>query len=316
MLSNLPRINPSICMHNILLEEESQPVRRLNPTILDVVKKEDTKLLEVGIIYPISDNQQVNLVQVVLKKSRIIVMKNRHDELVPTRIQNSWRVYIDYRKLNQATLKDHFPLPFIDQVLKKLARKSHYCFLDIFFWYMQIHITPADQHKTTFTCSFDTFAYTRMLFGSCNAPSTFQRCMISIFSDLLENCMEVFMDDFMVYGESFDACLENFSCVLTRCITNLVLNFEKCHFMVTEEIVLGHVVSSRGIEVDKAKVDIIASLFYPASVWETIHQEFQQDRPTIVQAATERCGIHLLLALHGGLRRAKGETYSHRSSKH
>ncbi|RDX79158.1 Retrovirus-related Pol polyprotein, partial [Mucuna pruriens] len=172
------------------------------------------------------------------------VMKNQHDE-----------------KLNQATRKDHFPLPFIDQVLEKLARKSHYCFLDGFSGYMQIHIAMADQHKTTFTCPFGTFAYTRMSFGLCNAPSMFQHCMTSIFSDLLQDCMEVFMDNFTMYADSFDACLENPSKVLTRYIdTNLVLNFEKCHFMVTEGIVLGHLVSNRGIEVDKSKIDIITFL--------------------------------------------------------
>ncbi|RDX63462.1 hypothetical protein CR513_58107, partial [Mucuna pruriens] len=122
---------------------------------------------------------------VVPKKSGMTVTKNQQDELVPMRIQNSWRVCIDYRKLNQATRKDHFPLPFIDQMLEKIAGKSHYCFLDGFSSYMQIHIAPEDQHKTTFTCPFGTFAYTRMPFGLCNAPSTFQRCMMSIFSDLL-----------------------------------------------------------------------------------------------------------------------------------
>ncbi|RDY10528.1 hypothetical protein CR513_04937, partial [Mucuna pruriens] len=176
-LSNLPGINPSICMHRILMEEDIKPIRqqqrRLNPTILDVVKKEVTKLLAAGIIYPISDSQWVSPVQVVPKKSGMTVMKNQQDELVPTRIQNSWRVCIDYRRLNQATRKDHFPLPFIDQMLEKIAGKSHYCFLDGFSGYMQIHIAPEDQHKTTFTCPFGTFAYTRMPFGLCNAPSTF-----------------------------------------------------------------------------------------------------------------------------------------------
>ncbi|RDX78342.1 hypothetical protein CR513_41389, partial [Mucuna pruriens] len=126
-------------------------------------------------------------------------------------------------KILNATRKDHFPLPFIDKVLEKLSRKSHYCFLDGLSRYMQIHIAPEDQHKTTFTCPFDTFAYTRMPFGLCNAPSTFQFCMTSIFSDLLQDCMEVFMDDFMVYADSFEACLGNLSKVLKRCInTNLV----------------------------------------------------------------------------------------------
>ncbi|RDX90034.1 Retrovirus-related Pol polyprotein from transposon 17.6, partial [Mucuna pruriens] len=134
---------------------------------------------------------------------------------------------------------------------------------------MQIHIAPEDQHKTTFTCPFGTFAYTRMPFGLYNAPSTFQRCMTSIFSDLLQDCMEVFMDDFMVYADLFDACLENLSKVLTRCTdTNLVLNFEKCHFMVIEGIVLGYLVSNRGIEVDKSKIDTITSLPNHTSVRE------------------------------------------------
>ncbi|RDX82742.1 hypothetical protein CR513_36427, partial [Mucuna pruriens] len=182
-------INPSICMHRILMEEEAKPIRqqqrRMNPTILCVVKKEVTKLLVVGIIYPISDSQWVTLVQVVPKKSRMTVTKNQHDELVPMWIQNSWRVCIDFRRLNQATRKDHFPLSFIDQVLDKLVGKSHYFFLDGFSGYMQIHIAPEDQYKTTFTYPFGTFAYTRMPFGLCNVPSTFQRCMTSIFSDLL-----------------------------------------------------------------------------------------------------------------------------------
>ncbi|RDX96883.1 hypothetical protein CR513_20409, partial [Mucuna pruriens] len=190
-LSDLPGINLSICMHRILMEEEIKPIRqqqrRLNLTIWDVVKKEVTKLLATRIIYAISDSQWVSLVQVVPKKSGMIVAKNQQDELVPMRIQNSWRVCIDYRKLNQPTRKDHFPLPFIDQVLEKLSGKSYYCFLDGFSGYMQIHIAPEDQHRTTFTYPFGTFAYTRMPFGLCNAPSTFQHCMINIFSYLLQD---------------------------------------------------------------------------------------------------------------------------------
>ncbi|RDX72988.1 hypothetical protein CR513_47461, partial [Mucuna pruriens] len=232
----------------------------MNSIILDMVKKEVTKLLATRIIYPILDSQWVSHVQVVPMKSEMIVMKKQHDD---------WRVCIDYRRLNQATRKDHFPLPFINQVLEKLSGKSHYCFLDGFFGYMQIHIPPEDQYKTTFTCPFGTFAYTHMPFGLCNASSTFQRCMTSIFSDLLQDCMEVFMDDFTVYEDSFDTCLHNLSKVLTRCIdTNLVLNFEKCHFMVIERIALGHRVSNRGIEVDKSKIDSITSLPNPASLRE------------------------------------------------
>ncbi|RDX86383.1 hypothetical protein CR513_32279, partial [Mucuna pruriens] len=153
---------------------------------------------------------------------------------------------------------------------------------------MQIHIAPEDQHKTTFTCPFDTFAYTRMPFGLCNASSTFQRCMISIFSDFLQDCMEVFMDDFMVYVDSFETCLNHLSKVLKRCIdTNLVLNFEKCHFVMTKGIVLGHLVSNRGIRVDKSKVDIITSFTNPTFVREVRSfldmqdVEFNFDQPCI-----------------------------------
>ena len=103
-------------------------------------------------------------------------------------------------------------------MLERLAGKSHYCFLDGFSGYLQIHIAPEDQEKTTFTCPFGTFAYKRMPFGLCNAPGTFQQCMLSIFSDFLESCIEVFMDDFTVYGSSFDACLDNLDRVLSRCI--------------------------------------------------------------------------------------------------
>ncbi|KAM6595432.1 hypothetical protein CsatA_021515 [Cannabis sativa] len=121
--------------------------------------------------------------------------------------------------------------------------------------------------KTTFTCPYGTFAFRRMPFGLCNAPATFQRCMMAIFSDLIEKCIEVFMDDFSVFGSSFDQCLSNLELVLARCEdSNLVLNWEKCHFMVTEGIVLGHKISKEGIEVDRAKVSTIENLPPPISV--------------------------------------------------
>jgi len=237
--------------------------------ILDVVKKEVTKLLQAGIIYPISDSQWVSPVQVVPKKTGLTVIKNENNELIPTRVQNSWRVCIDYRRLNQASRKDHFPFPFIDQMLERLAGKSHYYFLDGFSGYFQIHIAPEDQEKTTFTCPFGKFAYRRMPFGLCNAPGTFQRCMISIFSDFIESCIEVFMDDFSVYGSSFDDFLKSLDKVLQRCIDfNLVLNYGKCHFMVEQGILLGHVICKKGMEVDPAKIDVISNLPYPSCIRE------------------------------------------------
>ncbi|GJX38153.1 reverse transcriptase domain-containing protein [Tanacetum coccineum] len=195
------------------------------------------------------------------------VVANEENELIPTRLVTGWRVCIDYRKLNEATRKDHFPLPFMDQMLERLAGNEFYCFLDGFSGYFQIPIDPHDQEKTTFTCPYGTFAYRRMPFGLCNAPGTFQRCMMAIFHDMIEKTMEVFMDDFSVFGDSFDSCLSNLERMLKRCEdTNLVLNWEKCHFMCKEGIVLGHKISKSGIEVDRAKVDVIAKLPHPTTV--------------------------------------------------
>ncbi|XP_058213682.1 uncharacterized protein LOC131325434 [Rhododendron vialii] len=270
-VADLKGIDPSVCMHRIYCEDNAKPTRemqrRLNPNMKEVVMKEVVKLLDAGIIYPISDSKWVSPTQVVPKKSGITVVENEKGELVPTRTTTGWRVCIDYRKLNSMTRKDHFPLPFIDQILERLAGKSYYCFLDGYSGYNQVPVYPEDQEKTTFTCPFGTFAYRRMPFGLCNAPATFQRCMMAIFSDMVEDFLEVFMDDFSVFGTSFDCCLQNLSKVLQRCKeTNLVLSWEKSHFMVQKGIVLGHIVSKRGIEVDKAKVDLISRLPPPTSV--------------------------------------------------
>jgi hypothetical protein len=190
-----------------------------------------------------------------------MVVKNKDNELVPTRIQSGWRVCIDYHKLNAATRKDHFLLPFINQMVERLAGHGYYCFLDDYSGYNQVPVDLEDQEKTTFTCPFETFSYRCMPFGLYNAPATFQRCMISIFSDMVEQFMEIFMDDFSVFNSSFQECLHYLTLVLVRCKEkNLVLNWEKCHFMVKQGIVLGHIISHQGIEVDKAKVDLISNL--------------------------------------------------------
>ncbi|GKD75851.1 putative nucleotidyltransferase, ribonuclease H [Tanacetum coccineum] len=234
---------------------------------MEVVKKEVIKLLDAGLIYPISDSPWVSPVQVVPKKGGMTVVKNEKDELILQRIITGWRVCIDYRKLNNATRKDHFPLLFIDKMLERFVGHEYYCFLDGFYGYFQIPISPEDQEKTMFTCPYWTFVYKRMPFGLCNALATFQRCMTAIFHELIEDSMEVFMDDFSVFGSSFDHCLKYLEKMLKRYEeTNLVLNLEKCHFMVKEGIVLGHKVLSSGIEVDKAKIEAISKLPYPTNV--------------------------------------------------
>ncbi|GJT99010.1 hypothetical protein Tco_1094528 [Tanacetum coccineum] len=149
-ISNIKGIDPSFCTHKILMEDDFKPAvqhqRRVNPKIHEVIKKEVIKLFDAGLIYPISDSP--------------------------------W--------LNEATRKDHFPLPFMDQMLERLAGNEYYCFLDGFSGYFQIPIDLQDQEKTTFTCPYGTFAYRHMPFGLCNASGMFQRCMMAIFHDMIE----------------------------------------------------------------------------------------------------------------------------------
>jgi hypothetical protein len=152
----------------------------------EVVKKEVIKLLDARIIYPMPHSEWVSPVHCVLKKGGIKVVKNEKDELIPQQIVTGWRMCIDYRKLNKATRKDHFPLPFIDEMLERLSKHSYFCFLDGYSGFMQVPIHPDDQQKTAFTCPYGTFTYRRMPFGLCNAPATFQRCMTAIFSDFIE----------------------------------------------------------------------------------------------------------------------------------
>ncbi|GJW73100.1 reverse transcriptase domain-containing protein [Tanacetum coccineum] len=214
-----------------------------------------------------TDKLPVSPVYCVPKKDGMTVVENKDNELIPTRLVTGWCVCIDYQKLNDVTRKDHFPMLFMDQMLERLAGNEYYCFLDGFSGYFQIPIDPQDQEKTTFTCPYGMFAYRRMPFGLCNAPGMFQRCMMAIFHDMIEETIEVFMDNFSVFGDSFSSCLSHLDKMLKRCEdTNLVLNWEKCHFMVKEGIVLGHKISKSGIEVDKAKVDVIAKLPHPTSI--------------------------------------------------
>ena len=200
----------------------------------------------------------------VPKKSGVTTVHNEKGEEMPTHITTGWRVCIDYRRLNEVTRKDHFPLPFMDQLLERISSQPFYCFLDGYSGYFQIEIAAEDHEKTTFTCSFGIYAYRRMPFGLCNALATFQRCMLSIFCDLVERIMEDYKDDITIYGGSFGECLINLETVLHRCIEkNLVLSWEKCHFMVSPGIVLGHIISEKGIKVDKAKIDLIFKLPSP-----------------------------------------------------
>ncbi|KAK1607699.1 hypothetical protein QYE76_031372 [Lolium multiflorum] len=215
------------------------------PDNLKYAHIDDKKIYPVIISSKLSEIEEerwVSPVHCVPKKGGMTVVPNDNDELIPQRIVVGYRMCIDFRKVNKVTKKDHYPLPFIDQMLERLSKNTHFCFLDGYSGFSQIAVKAKDQEKTTFTCPYGTYAYRRMPFGLCNAPATFQRCMSAIFHGFCESIVE--------------RCEE----------TNLVLNWEKCHFMVNEGIVLGHKISERGIEVDRAKVEAIEKMPYPRDV--------------------------------------------------
>nr|GEZ30210.1 reverse transcriptase domain-containing protein [Tanacetum cinerariifolium] len=241
-LSDIKGINPEFCTHKILMEKDFTPAvqhqRRVNPKIHNVIKQEVIKLLGARLIYSIFDSPWVSPVHCVPKKGGFTVVENEDNVLIPTCL-----------------------------MLERLAGNQYYCFLDGFSGYFQIPIDPNDQEKTIFTYPYETCAYRRMPFGLCNAPGMFQRCMMVIFHDMIEKTMEVFMDDFFIFGNSFQSCLSHLEKMLKRCEdTNLCLNWEKSLFMVKEGIVLGYKISKKGIEVDKAKVDVISKIPHPATV--------------------------------------------------
>ncbi|GJU57874.1 reverse transcriptase domain-containing protein, partial [Tanacetum coccineum] len=219
-LSDIKGINPEFYTHKILMEEDYKPAVQhqiqVNLKIHDVIKKEVEKLLDAGLIYPISDSPWVSLVHCVPKKGGFTVVENDENELIPTRLVTGWRVCINYRKLNEATRKYHFPLPFMDQMLERLAGNEYYYFLNGFSGYFQIPIDPKYQEKT----------HSRVL---------------------MERSPIV-------------------ACILGYVMHRARSKGEKSHFMVKEGIILGHKISRNGIEVDKAKVDVIAKLPHPTTV--------------------------------------------------
>ena len=242
-IEDLKGISPYICMDKILLNDNAKTSiehqRRLNPVMKEVVRKEVLKMVKCRFYICYIRSSWVSLVHVIPKKGGFTVIRKEKNELIPTRTMTGWRVCIDYRKLNTPIGKDHFPLPFIDRMLDRLAGHPHFCFLDGYSGYNQIAIAPENQKKTTFTCPFGTFSFRRMPFGLCNAPGTFQRCMMSIFSNLAE-VMEIIMDDFTVYGSSFEQCLHDLGTVLQRCKDkNLALNWEYAILWLQKELSWG-----------------------------------------------------------------------------
>eukprot|EP00253_Pinus_taeda_P033590 PITA_33590 len=204
-------IDPQLCTHHIYIEKDVRPVhqpqRRLNPHLKDLVKAELQKLLDVNFIYPISDSKWVSPLVVVPKKN------------------GKWRICVNYRELNKATQKDHFPLPFIDQVLDTLVGKKFFSFLD-----------------------------------------GFSGAILSIFVDLINEGLEIYMDDFTPYGDDFDPTLDAPEKILQCSIaTRLCLSHEKCYMMMTGGLILGHYILAASIQVDPAKIKIILLIPTPTT---------------------------------------------------
>jgi len=257
--ADLQGIPPELGEHHIDLVDGSAPVRqrqyRLNPKYSLMVKEEIDSLLKAGFIYPVSNSEWVSPIVVVPKK-------------VGADGKVKIRVCQDFRKLNAATKKDYFPLPFTDIILDHVSGHECYSFLDGFSGYNQVFIRKGDQLKTTFTTEWGTFAFNRMPFGLCNAPGTFQRLMMDIFKDFLRHFLEVFIDDFAVFSlrtehhqflrKTFQRCRE----------TGLKLHPGKCFLGMESGILLGHVVSKKGLEVDSDKVRAILALLAPTTVRE------------------------------------------------
>ncbi|GJU64693.1 reverse transcriptase domain-containing protein [Tanacetum coccineum] len=275
-ISDIKGIDPSFCTHKILMEDDFKPAiqhqRRVNPKIHEVIKKEVIKLLDAGLIYPISDSPWVSPVHCVPKKGGMTVVENEDNELIPTRLVTGWRVCIDYLKLNDATRKDHFPLPFLDQMLERHAGNEYYCFLDGFSRYFQIPDSDLtkDQDKNHFhsTCPMGTFAYRRMPFGLCNAPGTFQRCMMAIFHDMIEETMDVFMDDFSELAEYINTLNWNRPIVYyddddedyTIAITPVLSSEEPVDSLIMEDEHLDTIPATESDEVIKSSVENLVQI--------------------------------------------------------
>ncbi|XP_074323163.1 uncharacterized protein LOC141660100 [Apium graveolens] len=272
--NELPQILSNDPLEAVLMSEASEGDgnAEVHSLILELEGKANPRNFEVTYTTTSSDKPQVKKLELKPLPPNLKYMFLDDDESCPVivgsalndnQIAKLLTVLRMHRKamgLNTATKNDHFPLRFIDQMLERLAKHKFLCYLDGYSGFFQIPIHPYDK-KTAFTYPYGTFAYRRVPFGLCNAPATFQHCMTTIFYEFIESIMEVFMDYFIVYGSNFDVCLHNLSKVLKRCEdVNLVLKWEKCHFMVNEGVVLGHLISEHGIQIDRAKIEVIEKL--------------------------------------------------------
>ncbi|MCO5567617.1 hypothetical protein L7F22_021311 [Adiantum nelumboides] len=262
----------NVIQHHIDLKPDAKPVaqklRRLGVVQQEALLFEVNKLLKVGFIYPVTNSEWVSPVVVTPKKN------------------GKWRVCVDYKPLNAATKRDHFPLPFEDEILNEVAGHEHYTVCDGYSGYYQIRIAEEDQHKTTFITPWRCFAFRVMPFGLTNAPSTFTRFTSFIFQPFFGKSIRVFLDDFCTYSDRALHCQRVEEGLQRLYQYGGQLNPNKCHVAEKEVVLLGHVISQEGIKVDPSRVQAILDLPPPNSAQQVI---------TFVQKVRYMsCFIHLL----------------------
>ena len=244
---DLKGVDPDICQHTIPMREDAKPSKQrpytYNENFANKIKEEINKLLAAEFIYEIEHTEWVSPIVVVPKKN------------------GKLRVCINLKKVNAATVRDHYPLPITEHVLERVAGRKAYSFLDGFSGYNQVSIKEEDQHKTAFATEWGIYAYKVMPFGLTNAPATFQRLMSHAFKEHLRKFLEIFMDDLCVHSGDRSEHLGHLTKVFDTCrVYRICLNPEKCKFMVRQGKILGHIVSANGISTDEDKIKIIVEL--------------------------------------------------------
>ena len=252
--ADLKGVDPKVCQHKIPLIPDAKPIRlqryRMNPNYAKKVKEEIDNLLKAGFIAEVESSDWLFPIVVVPKKN------------------GKLRVCVDYRKLNAQTVKDPFPLPFTDMMLDEVAGHQMYSFMDGYSGYNQLALAPEDREKTTFITEWGAFMYLVMPFGLCNAPATFQRCMMVIFADFLHKFLAIFVDDFTIYSQQQEH-LAYLRLVFQRCREKRIcLNPFKCVFCVWKGQLLGHIVSKNGMQMSADKVSDLINAKAPNSVTE------------------------------------------------
>ncbi|KAI5056036.1 hypothetical protein GOP47_0029557 [Adiantum capillus-veneris] len=269
---------PELVVHRIPLKPGVVPIRqrqcRLPEHYREGVYMEIKKLLEAGLIFPVDNTEWFSPIVVVPKKklleaglifpvdntewvSPIVVVPKKNKQL---------RICVDYKQLNKATIKDYYPLPFIDQILDALAGREIYGFMDGFSGYNQMAVADEDKLKTTFTTIFGTFAYHVMPFGLCNVGASYQKYKHESNLDDLIDFLKIFMDDIGV-GTTRANFLKALHYVFQKCREkSIALNARKCVFGVSYGILLGHLISAHGIAMDPTKVDALLAFPAPTTV--------------------------------------------------